>query len=98
MLTSPPQDILNSALLLLPGRHAVNSDLMLDNVGAMAYYFYDPSFVAGMSMLGTTTALSTIMGVTLTAAIGGAEMLVVITVLNSYSDWALPKASCGTTI
>ena len=89
MLTSPPQDILNSAPLLLPGRHAVNSGLMLDNVGAMAYYFYDPSFVAGMSMLGTTTALSTIMGVTLTAAIGGADMPVVITVLNSYSGWAL---------
>ena len=98
MLTSPPQDILNSAPLLLPGRHAVNSDLMMGNVGAMAYYIYNPSFVAGMSMLGTTTALSTIMGVTLTAAIGGADMPVVITVLNSYSDWALPKASCGTTI
>ena len=96
MLTSPPQDILNSAPLLLPGRHAVNSDLMMGNVGAMAYYIYDPSFVAVMSMLGTTTALS--MGVTLTAAIGGADMPVVITVLNSYSDWALPKASCGTTI
>lgn len=62
---------------------------MLGNVGAMVYYFMDPSFTAGMSMLGTTTALSTIMGVTLTAAIGGADMPVVITVLNSYSGWAL---------
>lgn len=81
--------MLNSSPLLLPGRHAMNSALMLGNVGAMGYYFYDPSFVAGMSMLGTTTALSTIMGVTLTAAIGGADMPVVITVLNSYSGWAL---------
>ena len=62
---------------------------MLANIGAMGYYFYDPSMAAGLSMLGATTALSTIMGVTLTAAIGGADMPVVVTVLNSYSGWAL---------
>jgi len=83
------QGILNSAPLLLPGRHALNLGLLLGNVGAMGYYFYDPSLAAGLSMLGATTALSTIMGVTLTAAIGGADMPVVITVLNSYSGWAL---------
>lgn len=83
------QGVLNSAPLLLPGRHALNSALMLGTVGSMAYFMMDPSKMAGLSSLGTTAALSTIMGVTLTAAIGGADMPVVITVLNSYSGWAL---------
>lgn len=83
------QGMLNSAPLLLPGRHALNASLMAANVGAMGYFLMDPSFNVGISMLGTTSALSAIMGVTLTMAIGGADMPVVITVLNSYSGWAL---------
>ncbi|XP_069689607.1 NAD(P) transhydrogenase, mitochondrial-like [Periplaneta americana] len=83
------QGLLNSAPLLLPGRHAINLGLGAANIGAMAVYFMDPSMTTGLAMLGATTGLSTIMGVTLTAAIGGADMPVVITVLNSYSGWAL---------
>jgi len=44
---------------------------MLGNVGAMGAYMMSHDATLGMSMLGTTTALSSIMGVTLTAAIGG---------------------------
>lgn len=57
------QGILSSAPLLLPGRHALNAGLLAGNVGAMGYYFMDPSFEAGLGMLGTTAGLSTIMGV-----------------------------------
>lgn len=83
------QGLLKSEPLLLPGRHALNLGMLLGNIGAMGYFLYDETPTVGLSMLGVTTSLSSIMGVTLTAAIGGADMPVVITVLNSYSGWAL---------
>merc|ERR1711950_66852 len=83
------QGVLNSAPLMLPGRHALNAGLLAANVGAMGYFLYDTSMMSGLAMLGTTAGLSGVMGVTLTMAIGGADMPVVITVLNSYSGWAL---------
>merc|ERR1712013_594291 len=80
---------LSSNPLMLPGRHALNAGLLAANVGAMGYFLVDPSLSVGLAMLGTTATLSGVMGVTLTMAIGGADMPVVITVLNSYSGWAL---------
>lgn len=66
------QGLLNSAPLLLPGRHVLNSSLLAANLGAMALYFADPSMSTGLATLAATTGLSATMGVTLTAAIGGA--------------------------
>jgi len=80
---------LNSNPLMLPGRHALNAGLLAANIGAMGYFLVDPTLNVGLAMLGTTATLSGVMGVTLTMAIGGADMPVVITVLNSYSGWAL---------
>merc|ERR1712165_450172 len=45
------QGVLNSAPLMLPGRHALNAGLGLGNVGALGYFLYDPAFTSGISML-----------------------------------------------
>lgn len=63
--------MLKSAPLLLPGRHAINTGLLLANVGAGAALFYYPTMNIGLAALGVTAALSATMGVTLTSAIGG---------------------------
>lgn len=83
------QGLLSSDPLLLPARNALNLGMLGVNVGAMGYFMASPGYLPEMSCLATTTLLSSTMGVTLTAAIGGADMPVVISVLNSYSGWAL---------
>lgn len=83
------QGLMSGAPILLPGRHALNTGLAAANVAALAYYMMSADPLVGISMLGLTSALSMTMGLTLTVAIGGADMPVVITVLNSYSGWAL---------
>lgn len=83
------QGLLNSNPLLLPGRHVLNGSLALANLGALGWYLNSSDPTLGLYLLGTTTTLSALMGYTLTSAIGGADMPVVITVLNSYSGWAL---------
>ncbi|KAB5574612.1 hypothetical protein PHYPO_G00211010 [Pangasianodon hypophthalmus] len=83
------QGLLDSAPLLLPGRHLLNACLMAASAGGLVPFMLSDSYMTGMSCLLAVSALSGVMGVTLTAAIGGADMPVVITVLNSYSGWAL---------
>ena len=83
------QGLLNSSPLLLPGRHAINAAMAVATAASMGYFLVDPSMASGLTALASGTALSTTLGVTLTSAIGGADMPVVITTLNSYSGWAL---------
>ncbi|EPQ58348.1 NAD P transhydrogenase [Gloeophyllum trabeum ATCC 11539] len=82
---------MSSRPLLLPGRHLINSSLLGINLAAIGPFLSmapsAPMVAAGF--LGANTVLSFIKGFTTTAAIGGADMPVVITVLNAYSGFAL---------
>ncbi|KAH3896793.1 hypothetical protein DPMN_020974 [Dreissena polymorpha] len=45
--------------------------MLLANVGAYGYFMMDGAYMSGLTMLASTTTLSSVMGVTLTMAIGG---------------------------
>ncbi|TFK76286.1 PNTB-domain-containing protein, partial [Pluteus cervinus] len=78
---------MSSKSLALPGKHLINSTLLGANVLTMAAFISAVPATVGVaaSFLGASAILSFIKGFTTTAAIGGADMPVVITVLNAYS-------------
>ncbi|KAJ4403322.1 hypothetical protein N0V85_005121 [Neurospora sp. IMI 360204] len=82
---------MSSKPTILPGRHLINSGLLASNVATMGAFVTmapgSPAIAAGA--LAANTVLSFLKGYTTTAAIGGADMPVVITVLNAYSGFAL---------
>ncbi|KAI0431962.1 NAD(P) transhydrogenase mitochondrial precursor [Xylaria sp. FL1042] len=82
---------MSSKPLVLRGRHAINSGMLATNIATMgAFVTMAPgSPMIAACALGANTILSFAKGYTTTAAIGGADMPVVITVLNAYSGFAL---------
>ena len=77
--------------LLLPGRHLLNAGIALAMAG-LAYPFLQAPGTTGLPYLLVMTVLAAILGVHLVMAIGGADMPVVVSLLNSYSGWAAAAA------
>jgi NAD(P) transhydrogenase subunit beta len=74
--------------MLLPGRHWLNLAGLLVVIWFGAQFISTHSVSEGMLPLIVMTAIALAFGVHMVMAIGGADMPVVISMLNSYSGWA----------
>jgi NAD(P) transhydrogenase subunit beta len=83
---------MSGAPILLPGRHLLNLGTLAAILGLIAYFTLDQS----PWIFWTVTALSFVIGFLLIIPIGGADMPVVVSMLNSYSGWA--AAAMGFTL
>jgi NAD(P) transhydrogenase subunit beta len=78
--------------IMLPGRHVINLGMLAAILGLVAYFLTDQS----PWVFWAVTALSFLIGFLLIIPIGGADMPVVVSMLNSYSGWA--AAAMGFTL
>jgi NAD(P) transhydrogenase subunit beta len=84
---------IDSKALTLPGRHLMNLAALLASVLLGAWFLGTDSMSLGVIALVLVTLVAAVLGVHLIMAIGGADMPVVVSMLNSYSGWA--AASIG---
>ena len=82
------QGTLSGKPLLLPARHLLNLAVLLGAVLLGYAFLVAPVPSAGLRSLVVTTVIALVLGAHLVLAIGGADMPVVVSVLNSYSGWA----------
>ncbi len=75
--------------LLIPGRHWLNLGLLIATI-YFGYQFVHQSHIGGDPMLPLMimTGIALLFGIHMVMAIGGADMPVVVSMLNSYSGWA----------
>jgi NAD(P) transhydrogenase subunit beta len=83
------QELITGAAVLFPGRHAVNALFLLVNIALCVFVVAQPEQLLWYWLL---LAASCILGILATIGIGGADMPVVISLLNSYSG----LAACAT--
>ncbi|HOB95573.1 MAG TPA: Re/Si-specific NAD(P)(+) transhydrogenase subunit beta [Aquabacterium sp.] len=74
--------------LLLPGRHLLNLAGLLVVIWFGAAFVQAHDIQAGMLPLLVMTVIALLFGIHMVMAIGGADMPVVVSMLNSYSGWA----------
>ena len=83
---------MSGAPIILPARHLLNLLIFVAIIGLVGWFALDQAYW----MFWAITILSFVFGITLIIPIGGADMPVVVSMLNSYSGWA--AAALGFTL
>ncbi|MBL4622280.1 MAG: NAD(P)(+) transhydrogenase (Re/Si-specific) subunit beta [Immundisolibacteraceae bacterium] len=78
------QGIVSSSAVSFPGRHFFNLLLLTGMVALSVYFAIDQS----LWIWAAITGIAALLGILLVISIGGADMPVVVSVLNCYSGWA----------
>ena len=83
---------MSGAAIMLPGRHVINLGTLAVIIALVGWFTQDQA----PWVIGAMTALAFVIGFLLIIPIGGADMPVVVSMLNSYSGWA--AAAMGFTL
>jgi len=82
------KEILSSRPLILPLKHILNLIMLLFSIYLMVQFTLTSNTADGIQILIIIMIIAFLFGIHMVASIGGADMPVVISMLNSYSGWA----------
>ena len=83
---------ISGAPLMLPGRNWLNLGALVISVGLMVWFILEGEDPIAWIPFGIMTLIALLLVIHLVAAIGGGDMPVVVSMLNSYSGWAAAAA------
>ncbi|MDR1988681.1 MAG: NAD(P)(+) transhydrogenase (Re/Si-specific) subunit beta [Acidobacteriaceae bacterium] len=86
------QGLVRSKPLLLPGRHLLNLAAIIACVVPGVFFTQAHTPATAIVPLLAVAVVASLLGIHLVMAIGGADMPVVVSMLNSYSGWAASSA------